>query len=139
MSPNAEKNSEKFTHGDLLRRALTWVFNDDVFADVRPHGNINWTPKHLVILAVLWVWSGKSTLTRAFDHARRLSRAMFGKVAVTTYQGLTGALKTWSVKLLPCTQTRLQELLEEVGKEYWQVGLWVALAIDDTVRSNSGF
>ena len=64
---------------------------------------------------------------------------MFGKVAVTTYQGLTGALKTWSVKLLPCTQTRLQELLEEVGKEYWQVGLWVALAIDDTVRSNSGF
>ena len=85
LSPNAEKKSEKFTHGDLLRRALTWVFNDDMFADMRLHGNIKWKPKQLVILAVLWVWSGKSTLTRAFDHARRLSRAMFGRVAVTTY------------------------------------------------------
>ena len=130
LSPNAEKKSEKFTHGDLLRRALTWVFNDDMFADVRLHGNIKWKPKQLVILAVLWVWSGRSTLTRAFDHARRLSRAMFGWVAVTTYQGLTGALKKWSAKLLPCTQTRLQKLMEEVGKEHWQVGLWVALAID---------
>ena len=124
------KKSEKFTHGDLLRRAFTWVFNDDMFADVRLHGTIKWKPKQLVILAVLWVWSGKSTLTRAFDHARRLSRAMFGWVAVTTYQGLTGALKKWSCKLLPCAQTRLQELMEEVGKDHWQVGLWVALAVD---------
>jgi prepilin-type N-terminal cleavage/methylation domain-containing protein len=63
----------------------TECLNNDMFADVRLHGNIKWKPKQLVILAVLWVWSGKSTLTRAFDHARRLSRAMFGRVAVTTY------------------------------------------------------
>jgi len=62
LSPNTEKKSEKFTHGDLLRRALTWVFNDDMFADVRLHGIIKWKPKQLVILAVLWEWSGKSTL-----------------------------------------------------------------------------
>ena len=93
VSSNTEKKSQKFTHGDLLRRALTWVFNDDMLADISLHGNIKWKPKQLVILAVLWVWSGRSTLTRAFDHARRLSRVMFGWVAVTTYQGLTGALK----------------------------------------------
>ena len=51
------------------------------------------TACHFVILALLWVWSGRRTLTRAFDHAWRLSRVMFGWVAVTTYQGLTGALK----------------------------------------------
>ena len=62
LSPNTEKKSEKFTHGDLLRRAFPWAFNDDMFADVRLHSTIKWKPKQLVILAVLWVWSGKSTL-----------------------------------------------------------------------------
>jgi hypothetical protein len=92
-SANTEKQSQKFTHGDLLRKALTWVLNDSMFADVQLHGNLKWTPKQLVILAVLWVWSGRNTLSRAFVHARRLSLAMFGSVALTTYQGLTGALK----------------------------------------------
>jgi hypothetical protein len=109
------KRSTKFTHGDLLRKALTWVFNDRMFADVQLHGNIKWTPKQLVILAVLWVWSDKRTLSRSFVHARRLSLVMFGSVGVTTFQGLTGALKKWSVKLLPRTQRQLHALMEEVS------------------------
>jgi len=85
------------------------------------------------------VWSDKRTLVRSFEHARRLAMAMFGSVAVTTYQGLTSALKTWSVKLLPATRTRLQQLMEDVGGKHWRVGLWVALAVDgsraDTPRT----
>jgi hypothetical protein len=65
-SANTEKQSQKFTHGDLLRKALTWVLNDSMFADVQLHGNLKRTPKQLVILAVLWVWSGRNTLSRAF-------------------------------------------------------------------------
>ena len=96
--------STEFTYGELLRKALDWAINNRMFADIRLHGNIKWSPKQIVVLAVLWVWSDKRTLVRAFDHARRLSLTLFGDVAVTTYQGLTGALKTWSVKLLPITQ-----------------------------------
>jgi len=56
---------------------------------------------------------------------------MFGCVAVTTYQGLTGALNTWSPKLLPAIQKRLHKLMEQVGgDEHGRVGLWVALAVD---------
>jgi len=85
----------------------------------------------LMGVAVLWVWSGRTTLGRSFVHARRLSRAMFGCVAVTTYQGLTGALNTWSPKLLPAIQKRLHKLMEQVGgDEHGRVGLWVALAVD---------
>jgi hypothetical protein len=87
-SVTIRKTSAKFTHGDLLRKALTWAVNDRMFANVRLHGNTRWNPKQIVILAVLWVWSDKSTLVRAFIHARRLSLAMFGNVGVTTYQGL---------------------------------------------------
>lgn len=131
----------KFTYGKLLRKALLWAINDRMFSDIRLHGNIKWSPRQLVILAVLWVWSDQRTLGRSFDHARRLALAMFGSVAVTTYQGLTGALKTWSVKLLPATQTRLQELMEAVGEKHWRVGIWLALAVDgsraDTPRTKS--
>ncbi|MBI1314192.1 hypothetical protein GC176_23100 [bacterium] len=134
-------NTAGFTYASLLKQALLWAINDRMFADIRLHGNIKWSPSQLVILTVLWVWSDKSTLGRSFIHARRLARAMFGSVAVTTYQGLTGALKTWSVKLLPATQTRLQQLMESVGEKHWRVGLWVALAMDgsraDTPRTKS--
>lgn len=129
------KRSTKFTHGDLLRKALTWVFNDRMFGDVQLHGNIKWTPKQLVILAVLWVWSDKRTLSRSFVHARRLSLVMFSSVGVTTFQGLTGALKKWSFKLLPRTQRQLHALMEEVGGEHWRIGLWVALAVDGSRSS----
>lgn len=132
---------QKFTHGDLLRKALTWVVNDSMFSDVQLHGNITWRAKQLVILAVLWVWSDKHTLGRSFVHARRLSRAMFGDVALTTYQGLTGALKKWSVHLLPRTRTRMHALMEDVADEHWRIGLWLALAVDgsraDTPRTRS--
>lgn len=120
----------EFTYGKLLRKALLWVINDRMFSGIRLHGNIKWSPRQLVILAVLWVWSDQRTLVRSFEHGRRLSLAMFGSVAVTTYQGLTGALKTWSVQLLPVTQQRLQQLMEAVGGKHWRVGLWVALAVD---------
>lgn len=125
----------KATYGRLLRKSLEWAINDRMFADIRLHGNIRWTPRQLVILAVLWVWSDKRTLVRAFVHARRLALTMFGSVAVTTYQGLTGALKTWSGRLLPVTRKRLQTLMEEVGGKHWRVGLWVAQAVDGSRAS----
>ena len=130
-SKNTNTKLAKFTHGDLLKQALAWAFNDDMFSHLTLHGNIKWKARQLVTLAVLWVWSGRATLGRSFVHARRLSRAMFGLVAVTTYQGLTGALKTWSPKLLPAVQKRLHKLMEQVGgNDHWRIGLWVPLAVD---------
>lgn len=138
---NETSKATRFTYGELLRKALMWAINDRMFADIRLHGNIKWSARQIVMLAVLWVWSDKRTLVRAFDHARRLSLVLFGDVAVTTYQGLTGALKKWSVKLLPVTQKRLQQLMENVGGNHWRIGIWVALAVDgsrvDTPRTKS--
>jgi len=134
-SASEQKTSKKFTHGELLKKALAWAINDRMFSGITLHGNIKWTPRQLVILAILWVGSDKSTLSRAFVHARRLSLAMFGSVAVKTFQGLTWALKKWSVILLPHTRQRMHELMEEVGEEHWRIGLWVALAVDGSRAS----
>jgi len=51
-------------------------------------------------LAVLWVWSDPTCLTGAFGEARRWSIKMFGRAAVGSYQGLTGALVAWPDKVV---------------------------------------
>ena len=134
-------NSRKFKHGELLREAMSWIVNDDMFTDIKLHGNIKWQPKQLVMLVVLWVWSEKNTLTKAFRHAKHLAMSMFGAVAVTTYQGLTGALKTWTNKLLPLIQQRMHKLMEDVGGDHWRIGKWLPLAVDgsrvDTPRTKN--
>jgi hypothetical protein len=117
-------------NADLLRRAVAWAVNDCIFANVALHGNVSWMPSHLVALAVLWVWSSADQLTFAFAEAKQLSQAMFGVVAVTSYQGLTRALIRYTGALRPLLWQRLHHLMEMCGGEHWRIGNWLPLAID---------
>src|SRR5947208_8260047 len=88
-------------NAQLLQQALGWVIDSALFAPVQLHGNTRWRAADLVVLATLWVWSDHQTLTGAFAQARELATAMAGAAAVRSYQGLTGALATWTGALLP--------------------------------------
>jgi hypothetical protein len=120
------------TRVDLLRQAISWIVDEKIFSQLALHGNTSWIASQLVVLAVLWVWSDKSTLTGAFVQAEELSRGMWGTVAVTTYQGLMNALVTWTGKLLPLIWKRLHGFMEKVGGAYWRIGRWLPLAVDGT-------
>ena len=98
---------------DALRRALAWIIDEKIFSQLTFHGNTTWAASQLAVLAVLWVWSDKGTLTGAFEHAKHLAMSMLGQVALTTYQGLTKALVTWTGPLLPLIQGRLHNLMEK--------------------------
>jgi hypothetical protein len=113
-----------------LQRALAWILNENIFSELPLHGNTTWTASQLAVLAVLWVWSDKDTLTGAFMHAKHLALSMQGQVALTTYQGLSDALVAWTGSLLPLIQRRLQQLMEQIGGEYWRIGGWLPLAVD---------
>lgn len=135
---NAKKKSQRRRstarrqkiNAELLERAVAWAVNDGIFADVALHGNVTWMPSHLVALAILWVWSSATQLTSAFAEAKRLSQAMFGVVAVTSYQGLTRALIRYTEVLRPLLWQRLHHLMEACGGEHWRIGMWLPLAID---------
>ena len=86
-------------------------------------------PVQLIVLAVLWAWSDRSTLTKGFDDARQLAIEMFGDVAVTTYQGLTTALQSYTEQFLPLLWLHVQQLMEQSAGEYWRIGMWLALAV----------
>jgi hypothetical protein len=113
-----------------LHRALAWIIDESIFSGLTLHGNITWAPAQLVVLAVLWVWSDKGTLTGAFRHAKQLALSMLGTVALTSYQGLSNALVNWTGSLLPRIQQRLHGLMEKIGGDYWRVNGWLPLAVD---------
>ena len=53
----ASKQKRANTQGDQLAKAIRWIVNDQMFANVTVHGNANWMPAHLVRIAIFWVWS----------------------------------------------------------------------------------
>jgi IS4 transposase len=113
-----------------IRGAVNWLLSPGIFNGLAFHGNTNWGPAELVALALLWVWSDCSKLTEAFDDARSNSVKLLGNAALTTYQGLAGALQTWTSRFMPLLQIRLHELMEEIGRRHLRAGLWVAIAMD---------
>lgn len=117
-------------NANLLHRALAWAIDDKLFHNVPRHGNTSWQVCQLVTLAVLWVWSDHATLTGAFLQARELSLSMLGAVAVSSYQGLTGALVNWSGRLLPLLWQQLHRRMEQCGGMHWRLGPWLPLAVD---------
>ena len=118
------------TNGDDLRRALDWIVNDKMFANLRLHGNIGWTAAALVRLAIFWVWSSESSLVAAANDAIACMTRVFGDSAVASYQALTNALHRYSSQLLPILWTRLQGLMTECDDDNFRIGLWLALAVD---------
>jgi hypothetical protein len=115
---------------DDVRRALNWLLTSGIFKELSFHGNTKWQPVQLVTLALLFVWSSKAALTDAFVDAQRWATLLFGKAALTTYQGLAGALVTWTPTLLPLLWDRIHRLLEANGGPHWRIGVWLALAVD---------
>jgi len=128
----AHHGPEHLCHGAQVQKAMGWIVDDGIFGNLKLHGNTKWTPVALVTLAVFWVWSDAATLTGAFSQAALWAKDLLGVLPVTSYQGLTAALVTWTPQLLPLLQRRLQQRMQECGGAQWLVGGWVAVAVDGT-------
>lgn len=117
-------------NGETLLAAVRWVVDAGIFDELKFHGNTSWKPADLVILTVVWAWSETSTLTGAFQEAHRWSLKLLSRVALNTYQGLMGALCTWTDEILPLLWGRMHALMERHGGDHWRIGLWLPLAVD---------
>jgi hypothetical protein len=127
---DGRRQEKQQVNGETLRSAVTWIVNEKSFQNLKFHGNTTWLVCDLIILAVLWVWSDHATLTGAFVEAHGWSLKMLGRAAVSSYQGLTGALVSVTDTLLPVLWARMQSLMERHGGEHWRVAGWLPLAVD---------
>jgi len=74
-----------------------WLFPDRaIFSQLPFHGNSKWLPLGLVWMALCWAWSDKRFVTDAFTEAATTYPSDARCATVNTYQGLMGALVTWT-------------------------------------------
>ena len=118
------------TYSDDLKRALDWVLMGGVVDSVKLHGNVTWLPIDMVRLAICWVWSSQSTLVGAATEAIEFVTKVFLGSPVSTYQGLTNALKRYTPDLISLLWKRLHDLMKECGGDRYRIGLWLVLAMD---------
>jgi hypothetical protein len=114
-----------------LRVLREWLFPDDgIFSGIRFHGNIKWTPRFLVWLALCWAWSDARHLTDAFSEALGWCQTMLGRTPVGTYQGFMWALVGWTTRLLPVMRAVVQQRMEQIHSRLWRINGWVPIAFD---------
>src|ERR1051325_6693440 len=78
------KKAECLRNGKALRDAVGWAVDQQIFAQLKLHGNTGWNIVDLILLTVVWVWSNDATLTGAFAEAHRWSLDVLGRSAVST-------------------------------------------------------
>lgn len=115
---------------DLLQRALAWIVRGEIFDHLPKHGNTSWLPTQLIVLAILWVWSDQSQLTKAYEEGRQAALKFYAGLTLESYQGFIRALTSWTEQLRPLLWLRLQQLMEQVAGVYWRCGEFVVLAVD---------
>jgi Transposase DDE domain len=137
-SVKARKAKSRVTNAESLRKARDWLFPDaSIFAKVRLHGNITWTPTNLVMLALCWSWSESRHVTDAFADASGWCESLLGHSPLTTYQGFMGALATWTSHLLPILIGVLHQGMAGIGGKFYRLDGWVPIAFDGSRSSAS--
>lgn len=120
----------KSDQGALLKKATQWILHEDIFAQLKQHGNSTWRASSMVVLAVLTAWMPSPQLTEAFAKASQMSMNLFGVSAVDTYQGMMRALVTNGSNMLMILWARLHGLMEKVSPNHFRIDGWVPLAVD---------
>jgi len=127
---NQPRSTSTSTNGDDLRRALDWVLDDNMFTNLRVHGNVSWSAIGLIRLAVFWMWSPESSLVSAAEDAIGCAKRIFGSAELSSYQAITNALKRYSDQLLPVMWARFHVLMKQSDQTSFRVGSWLPLAVD---------
>ncbi len=129
MPAAGQPEASERLNGQVLLKAVRWAIDGIVCDSLTGHGNRTWQVHGLVILTLMWVWATNSTLTGAFNEAAQWSLDLLGEVAVTSYQGLMGALVRITPQLLPLLISQLQQRMETVGGDHFRIAGWVPYGV----------
>ncbi|MGB7344438.1 MAG: hypothetical protein WBD20_09515, partial [Pirellulaceae bacterium] len=132
------KKRSKRSHKQDANRALNQFFGiGDIFANYQFHGNITWSAMELCKLALLFSFSEKKFVTDAFDETLKRGRQLAIGTTHTTYQGFMGALTNYGHIFVPLMILRLQQQMQKLGGELWEISGFVPIAFDGSRNSAS--
>ena len=111
---------------DLLFPSKTWK------GVTKPRKGSKWVPRMLALVALLWSWSGASTLTEGFLDACKVAAKVFRWLAKPgeTYQGFLKQLAKWHVELQLRCMSELRARMKQDPFGQWEIAGFVVIAGD---------
>ncbi len=109
-SPSAEIPRSRW---EQLTLAISFL-RKEMFTHLELHGNSQWQPLTMAMLALLWAWGTvDQTLAHRYLAAAQLVQSWCGTTYVfTTYKGFMAALSTWNSELIAVVMVALQQKIQ---------------------------
>ena len=117
---------------ESLKQAINWLFRKRVFREIKVRKNAKWTPRMLVVVALLWAWSNAQGLEERFKEGRKVAAKLFRWLPDPgeTYQGFMKQLVKWHVELQVLCIGELRTRMEQDLFGHWRTAGFVVIAGD---------
>jgi hypothetical protein len=133
MSHQDRKSEERIVvNHESVKQAVNSLFTAKAFQGVKARKGSKWTPRMLVVVALLWAWSKADGLKERFQEARKLAAKIFrwlpepGK----SYQGFMKQLRKWHLELQLLPMGELRVLMKQDLFGQWEIAGYVVIAGD---------
>lgn len=115
-----------------LRESADWVLSGATLSSVEFREDCRWSPRSLIVTALLWVWSDEKTLKDRFATARKIvQRALhLSEEPASSYQAFTKMLRRWTGPLLVLLASAFQQRMRRDLSKRFRFGGWVVFAGD---------
>lgn len=133
MSHQDTKSTEPIViNHETIRKAISALFPARIFQGLEVHKGAKWTPRMLVAVALIWVWSRAEALTDRFEEARKVVNKMFPGLpdVGATYNGFMKQLHKWHVELQVLCIGELRLLMKQDLLGQWEMHGFVVIAGD---------
>lgn len=120
------------SHADDLYQAFQWLVPKSSLKELVFRDDCSWTPRTLVLAAVLWAWSDFKPLVDRFVAARKIIKHWFGKQPepAQSYQAFIKLLRKWTGPLVERLQQVFRQRMVDSLADFWRVAGWVVFAVD---------
>lgn len=133
MSHQAQgRDSGSRDHHQDLKRALRWLLKGARFSGVAWRDDCQWSICGVVMTAILWAWSGETSLGDRFGQAQKVGRKMLGskEVPKVSYQAFMKLLCRWTASLLAGLTLLFRQRMEVEFADRWKIGEYIVFAAD---------
>lgn len=128
---HGSRNRRQSNH-QALRQALDWLLASADFSHVSFREDSTWTPKGLIVTALLWAWSDEKGLKERFVAARKIGLLAWSweRVPATTYQAFMKMLRKWTIHLAGILMVLFRERMQTALRSRFLVAGRAVFGVD---------
>jgi hypothetical protein len=128
---NAGDSGSHFNH-QSLKGALDWLLSKSCLASIGFREDCTWTPRALVMCALLWVWSDEKTLHDRFSKARKIACRMcpWLEAPAKSYQAFIKLLQHWTGTLAEAVRNVFRAQMQKRLPDRFRIAGFIPFAVD---------